>query len=64
MREIERQLSNCEPPDSAITGERVADACAVLRDYERRWAQLPVGEDLVTSWPPARSDQHRAEALR
>jgi hypothetical protein len=24
--------------------------CAVLQDYERRWAQLPLGQALVEEW--------------
>ena len=52
MREVERQLSNCEAPESEISGERIADACAALRDYERRWGELPVDRELVADWPP------------
>ena len=53
-REVERQLSNCEPPRPPISGERIAQACEVLRDHERRWAQLPVGHRLDARWPPRR----------
>lgn len=54
-REVERQLSNCEPPRPPISGERVARACVVLRDHERRWAELPVGQSLDVRWPPTRA---------
>ena len=52
LREVERQLTNCERPESEISGERIAHACAALRDYERRWLELPVGRELVADWPP------------
>ncbi len=51
LREVDRQLSNCEPPRPPISGERIAHACALLRDHERSWSQLPVGQALVLDWP-------------
>jgi hypothetical protein len=51
MREIERELSNCEPPRSAISTERICRACAVLREHERRWSRLSVGQSMVLQWP-------------
>ena len=53
--EVERQLSNCEPPRPAVSGERIAHACKVLCEYERRWAQLPVGHSLDAGWSPRRA---------
>jgi hypothetical protein len=51
MREIERALANREPPRPPITPERLCRACAALREYERRWSRLSVGQSLALEWP-------------
>ncbi len=54
LREVDRQLSNCEAPRPALNGEPIAYACEVLRGHQRRWRELPVGHDLVVDWPLSR----------
>jgi hypothetical protein len=50
MREIERELSNCEPPRPPVSAERICRACEAVREYEDRWSRLAAGETLVVQW--------------
>lgn len=51
LHAVQHRLSNCEAPRPAIDAERLCRACAILREYDRRWRRLPVGHELVAEWP-------------
>ena len=55
-REVERQLSNSEAPRPPISGERIVRACEVLRQHEREWAELSVGQSVDACWVPTSGD--------